>query len=201
MPRTCQVSSRVASAAGTKKYPNVRLAAGQQTRRSVLGDGRLRRQPRGVTAPRAEPLSARHAISAGDHTRGRRRQRRVGDDAARRVDPDGPRGVARHASGVRREHRALADDPGGARVAEAKLADDPHVGRQIQLRAPQRPRQEQMKEPGVGEGREERSGQLAVGLDGGGAGADLGGELARRVDRERWHRSPMISSRRPGGGS
>ena len=41
-----------------------------------------------------------------------------------------------------------------------------------------------MKEPGVGEGREERSGQLAVGLDGGGAGADLGGELARRVDRE-----------------
>ena len=27
------------------------------------------------------------------------------------------------------------------------------------------------------------------------------GELARRVDRERWHRSPMISSRRPGGGS
>ena len=37
-----------------------------------------------------------------------------------------------------------------------------------------------MKEPGVGEGLEERSGQLPVGFDGCGAGADLGGEFARQ---------------------
>ena len=113
------------------------------------------------------------------------RERRVRHDAARRVDPDHARDVARHPRRVGREDRALVDDPGGAGVRFPQLFDHLDVGRQVELRAAQGARERQAEQAGVGERLEERARELTrrVGLLG--AGPDLGDQLPGGVERRR----------------
>ena len=157
--------------------------------RAVVEDLGVGGDPGRVTAAGAEALAARHAIPAGHHDGGRGGGRRVGDDGARRVDPDRPGDVARHARRVRRVDRALVDAPAGAGVGLAQLLDHLDVGRQVELGAADRARHREMEHPGVGQRLEQRPRQLALGLGLVGAGLDLGRELPRGLERGGRHRA------------
>ena len=157
------------------------LTVGVEPHLAVLDDLHVGRDPRGVAAARAEALAAGDAEATGyDDGRGRGGGG-VGDDGARRVDPDRAGDGVRHARGVRGVDRALVDRPRRARVGLAELLDDLHIGRQVELGAAEGARDRHVVEPGVRERLEERARQLALRLDLVGGGADLGGELAGGV--------------------
>src|SRR3989449_432628 len=161
----------------------LRLSVRLQSELAVLDDLGVRGHPRGMPATRAEALAAGDPVAARDDDRRGARGRTVGDDAARRVDPDRASDVARHSCRVGREDGALVDRPGGARVRLAELLDHLDVGRQVELGAAEGAWQRKVEQPGVRQRLEERPRELACGLDLIGAGPDLRSQLLCGVER------------------
>src|SRR5436309_12543328 len=161
----------------------LRLSVHLQSEPAVLDDLSVRGHPRGMPATGAEALAAGDPVAARDADRRSARGRTVGDDAARRVDPDRASDVARHSCRVGREDGALVDRPGGARVRLAELLDHLDVGRQVELGAPEGAWQRQVEQPGGRQRLEERPRELPCGLDLVGAGPDLRSQLLCGVER------------------
>src|SRR5881628_599060 len=161
----------------------LRLSVRLQSEPAVLDDLSVRGHPRGMPATRAEALAAGDPVAARDADRRSARGRTVGDDAARRVDPDRASDVARHSCRVGREDGALVDRPGGARVRLAELLDHLDVGRQVELGAAEGAWQRQVEQPGVRQRLEERPRELPCGLDLVSARPDLRGQLPCGVER------------------
>ena len=160
-----------------------RLAAFQLPGLAVLDNEGVRGHPGGVLAAGTEALVAGHAVSTGYHDCLCRRRRRVGDDAARRVDPDRARHLTRHAGRKGRKDATLVDNPAGAGVGLAEFFDDLDVSRQVEFRAPQGARQGHVEQPGVRQCLEERARQLPVGVDLVGAGANFRGHFAGGIEQ------------------
>ena len=89
----------------------------------------------------------------------------------------------RHARRERREDAPLVDDPTRAGIGLAELLDDPDVGGQVDFRAAQGAGQRHVEQAGVRQRLEQRARQLARGVDLLGAGADLRGQGARRLEQ------------------
>src|SRR2546429_1404546 len=168
---------------GDEEVAPLGLSVRLQSEPAVLDDLSVRGHPRGMPAPRAEALAAGDPVAARDDDRRGARGRTVGDDAARRVDPDRASDVARHSCRVGREDGALVDRPGRARVRLAELLDHLDVGRQVERGAPEGARQREVEQPGVRQRLEERPRELACGLDLIGAGPDLRSQLLCGVER------------------
>ena len=147
----------------------------EQSHLTVLHDLGVRGHPRGVPATGAEALAAGDPVTARHHDRLAGRGGAVGNDAARRVDPDRACDLPRHPGRIGREDPTLVDDPAGARVGLGQLLDHLDVARQVELQTAHGARQRQPEQPGVGQRLEERPRQLPLRLDLIGAGADLGG--------------------------
>ena len=171
-----------------EEVARLRLAV-LESGRAVLEDLGVGGDPGRMPAAGAEALTTGHAIPARHDDRRRGGGRRVGHDGARRVDPDRPGDVTRHARRVRRVDRALVDAPAGAGVGLAQLLDHLDVARQVELGTADRPRHREMEHAGVGQRLEQRSRQLARGLRLVGAGLDLGRELPRGLERGGGHRA------------
>ena len=102
----------------------------------------------GMPAARAEALLARDPVPTWDYDRLSARDG-GGDDAARRIDPDGARDLGRHAGRVGRKDGSLVDRPGGAGVCLPEFLDHLNIGGEVELRAAQSAWQRQMKHPCV----------------------------------------------------
>ena len=125
--------------------------------------------------PVLKPCSPVTRYPPGTTTACARRGGGVGDDAARRIDPDRARHLGRHPGRIGRKDAALVDHPGGAGVCFAELLDHLNISREVEFRTAQSAWQRQMEHAGVRQGFEERPWEFPRGLDLLGVGADLGG--------------------------
>ena len=160
-----------------------RLPSGAAPRLAVLDDPTARGDPGGVARAGAEALAPGDLVAALDGDGGGSGGRGVGDDAARRLDPDLAGEGRRDADGVGRPDAALVDAPGGAGVGLAKLLGDLDVGGEVELGAAELAWDQHVEQPGVRKLLEERPGQLTRLLDLRGGMANRGGELAGGLER------------------
>src|SRR5204863_597153 len=114
---------------------------------AVFDDLGVRGYPGGVPAAGTETLLACDPVPTRDHDRLRARGRGVGDDATRRVDPDGARHLVWHPGRVGRKDTTLVNDPGGAGVRLPDLLDHLNTGGQVEFRTAQGAGQGQMEQP------------------------------------------------------
>ncbi len=136
-----------------------------------------------MPAAGAEALFASDPEATRDYHRLRTRARRIGHDAARRVDPDQARHIAWHACRIGRKDATLIDHPGGTGIRLAEFLDHLNIGGQVNFGTAQGAWQCQMEQPGVRQRLEERTREFPRGLDLIGAGTDLGHELLYNVER------------------
>src|SRR5882672_5798394 len=148
-----------------EQVARLRLTVLQQSGTAVLDDLSMRGHPGGMSAACAETLLTRDPEPAWDHDRFRGRGRGVGDNTARRVDPDGACNLGRHPGRVGGKDAALIDDPGGAGVCLPEFLDHLNIRRQVKFRAAQSTWQCEMKHARIRQGFEKGAGEFPRGLN------------------------------------
>src|SRR6266536_708777 len=136
-----------------------------------------------MAAAGAEPLSSAYARPALRRDCGPRPSARVRAHATRRFDPDQAGDLSEHAGRVGREDTPLVDAPGRAGIGPSELLDHLDVGRQIELAAAQRARNQQPEQSGVGQRLEEPSWQLTRLFDLLSIRADQGSQFPSYLER------------------
>ncbi len=168
---------------GEQQSAEHRAAVGPQPRRAVLGEYRdMGAEPGRVMAAAGKAPGSGQAVAARRHSRLGWSGRAPGDDPASPAENLG-RHLGRQ---IGRGHRAaagLADAPGDAGVVPGDFFDHRHILCWRQLGAAERARQQQAKEPGFGQRRDQRLGQLAAPLDLIAGGRDRRPERAGAIER------------------